>query len=101
MYFAESAENTVDYDLSNVLIKRGQEAETDAPVEELEEAAPAKEVDLEEYEDSAGEKIKEALNEIWEQYADEEAIGEWLETTEAAFTEMSERQQQEEAELAE
>ena len=50
---------------------------------------------------SAGEKIKDALDDIWNRYADNEAIEQWAEQTQKDVDEMEQRQQQESLEFAE
>ena len=80
------------------LQKRGEEPLDEAKMDTTTEA---KETSYEEERDSPGEKIKDTLEEIWERYADEEAIEEWAEQVNADFKEMESSHQQEQAELTE
>jgi len=46
---------------------------------------------------NAGDKIKDAIEGFVERYVDEEAASAWLEETEASWTEMADRHEQETA----
>lgn len=54
-----------------------------------------------ESDNTVGSKIRDALDSVWDRYADQEAVDAWLETTQATAEEMSQRHQAEQHDFGE